>query len=90
LKTGIGSGSSTGTWELRIKISTLDTEYFTWCLRPSLDRPIGTSVAATLTQAGGPLDTGWSFQLVPKGFPPFFEILFYFNHLLLFMLSTRT
>jgi hypothetical protein len=31
-----------------------------------LGKPTGTKQAATLTQAGSPFGTGWSFQPVPK------------------------
>ena len=35
-----------------------------------LERPTGTKEAATLTQAGSPFGTGWSFQPVPLSFFP--------------------
>ena len=34
-----------------------------------LERPTGTTEAATLMQAGSPFGTGWSFQPVPMRFP---------------------
>ena len=43
-----------------------------------LERPTGTKEAATLTQAGSPFGTGWSFQLVPMSFPYFAQIQFCF------------
>ena len=36
-----------------------------------LEIPTGTTEAATLTQAGSPFGTGWSFQPVPMRFPLF-------------------
>ena len=51
-----------------------------------LERPTITTEAATLTQAGSPFGTGWSFQLVPMIFPPISQILFYLFYLLLFIL----
>jgi len=41
-----------------------------------LERSIGTLDAALLTQAGGPLGTGWKVQPVPKVSPIFNPILF--------------
>jgi hypothetical protein len=54
-----------------------------------LERPTGTKEAATLTQAGSPFGTSWSFQLVPMSFSYFAQIqfcLFYLFYLLMFII----
>ena len=51
-----------------------------------LERPTGTKEADTLTQAGSPFGTGWSFQPLPMSFFYFDQIQFCLFYLLLFII----
>ena len=55
-----------------------------------LERPTGTKETVTLTQAGSPFGTGWSFQPVPMTFPFIFSNPVLFITIYSFIIAKRT